>query len=209
MGDVGEIGVGHLGCYSISTCGHLHPASSPVDVASFGSGNLANVAIDVFHEAYLNGMVVVGGAYKAYAIASQRVGVELDADVKILPGGRSESLSSRLAWVEGYDTFLVAYFSSLILRGKHHPCPFLQLHHSPRTFSTIHSLGISPRRAGVVSLPVVVHCVLGLMAIQCPSSGDDVCLYLHGKGWQLQWQGFSGSGQDKGLAVESAVLHRA
>ena len=71
MGDVGEIRVRHLGSYSISTCGQLHPASSPVDVASFGSGNLAYVAMDVFHKAYLHSMVVVGGAYKSYAVASE------------------------------------------------------------------------------------------------------------------------------------------
>lgn len=209
MGDVGEIRVRHLGTYFISPCRQLHSASSPEYVASFGSGNLADVAIGIFHKTYLHGMVVVGSAYEAYAVASERAGVKLDADVKVLASGRTESLSCRLAWVEGDDTFLIAFFSRLIVGGKHHSRAFLQLHHSPRAFSPIHSLGISPRRAGVVSLPVVIHCVLGFMAIQCPSSRDDVRLYLHGKWWQLQGEGLCGSGQDEGLAVERAILHCA
>ena len=71
MGDVGEIGVGHLGSYSISTGGQFHATSSLEYVASLGNGNLTDISIGIFHKAYLNGMVIVGSAYKTYAVAGQ------------------------------------------------------------------------------------------------------------------------------------------
>lgn len=71
MGDVGIIGVCHLGSYRISTGGQFHAASSLEYVASLGNGNLTDISIGIFHEAYLNCMVIVGGAYKSYAVASE------------------------------------------------------------------------------------------------------------------------------------------
>ena len=71
MSDVGIIGVCHLGSYRISTSGQFHAASSLEYVASLRKGNLADISFGVFHKAYLNCMVVVGSAYKSYAVASE------------------------------------------------------------------------------------------------------------------------------------------
>ena len=92
--------VGDMGSQCAFRGGEREFAATTEEVAGLRFGDGRYLSALVFHEPHFDGIVVVGCAYEAQAVACERASVELDADVEILASSAAKALSHLLAGVE-------------------------------------------------------------------------------------------------------------
>ena len=92
--------VGDVGGQCAIRGGEREFAAATEEVAGLRFGDGRYLSVLVFDEPHFDGIVVVGRANEAQAVACERAGIELDANIEILASSAAKALSHLLAGVE-------------------------------------------------------------------------------------------------------------
>ena len=107
VNDVGQVGAGGARGGRLDVCTQLFPdeieengASRAVTCAADGSRERRDGAVVVTHQEEIDRLGMLRGTYNAQTVARERLGIEFQADIHILTGGRAEALTGGLRGID-------------------------------------------------------------------------------------------------------------
>ena len=143
-----------------------------------GLCELTGNAVLILHQIEVDGLSMLGGADDAQGIARERASVELQTNVHILPGSRSETLSGSLRGVDAEGERHRAII--LFQRRVHEAGTTLSLQQAT-THGAVETLAILPHGAVAAEAPVELMSVGRLEAIHGPIAFEHLRLPLAGE----------------------------